>query len=235
MDSRNAQSRQEAHWRSKIGSANDLVEAVGSESLSHKHLRYERLAQVFGAEQRFSVHDIGCGVGHFADFLDEQFPDRDIEYSGSDIMPDYVRLASERRPDRKFILRDILSADGVRPADYVILSGIFHQRGTVSLRDWYDYMASLLLQSWSLARRGLAFNVLSQMADHYHPDNYYPNTQEVLSLVRRRMSRFVQMDATTPLFEDTFIVYRSAAVRGVFPNPEFFRYLSADLERNEEI
>lgn len=234
MDSQQARNRQEAHWKTKLGGTNDLVEAVGSESLSHKRVRYENLARVFGAEQRFSVLDIGCGVGHFADFLDEQFSERDIEYAGSDITPDYVRLASERRPDRKFVLSDILSENDLQPADYVILSGIFHQRGTINLRDWYDYMTTLLLRSWSLARRGLAFNVLSQMADHYHPDNYYPSSLELLSLVQRRMSRFVQVDATTPLFEDTFIIYRSAAVRGAFPNPEFFRYLRADLERDEE-
>jgi SAM-dependent methyltransferase len=47
--------------------------------------------------------DVGCGVGHYADLLDERF-----EYTGADSAPAMVEAARAARPGRRFVVGDVL-------------------------------------------------------------------------------------------------------------------------------
>lgn len=219
--------KQQEHWRQVAQRNAGTVGAVGSESLAHKHLRYAKVSQVFGDEQRFSLHDVGPGVCDYYAYLTQQYPQRAIDYSASEITPEFCSAAAERFPDITVLNRDVLElADVSEQYDFVVLSGVFHQRGDVGHSEWISYMESLVARAFELARMGVAFNVLSPYADFYNPGNYYASLFEVQTFIVRRLSRFFTMDHAYPLFEATFCVYKESYVRTRFPQQGFAKYFS---------
>lgn len=220
---------QRQHWRALAQQHAGTVQAVGSESMVHKHLRYAKLAELFAEEDHFSLHDVGPGVGDFYDWLRTSHPHAEsISYSASEITPEYCEIARKRFPYINFQNRDILSEPVNETYDYVILSGVFHQQGNVSHRQWVDYMQSLLQNAWNIASRGMAFNLISSYADFYKPGNYYANLSEVQLFVVRRLSRFFRLDCDYPLFEGTFFVYRPGYLRQIYKDQELLKYLTRD-------
>ena len=53
---------------------------------------------------RAGVHEIGCGLGDFGEFLRRRFPAAD--YSGSEIMPEFLAVCRRRFPAADFQLRE---------------------------------------------------------------------------------------------------------------------------------
>ena len=159
---------------------------------------------------------------------DTEAETRAIRYSASEITPEYCKIAKEKYPEIEFLNRDLLFEEVKESYDYVVLSGVFHQQGQISQRDWEGYRNALLLKAWSLCTRGVAFNLLSNYTDFYRPGNYYPEMYEVLGFVTRKMSRFVSMDQTTPLFEATYCVYKKEYVSSCYESDILKRYLEND-------
>lgn len=217
---------QRAYWTKMAQAHEDSVQAVGSESMAHKRLRYGKIVRLFEGLRDFSLHDVGAGVGDLYTFIRHHVPDADtIDYSASEITATYCDIAAARFPGVRFMHRNILEERVEESYDFVVLSGVFHQNAGASHREWERYRDSLLEKAWAMARRGIAFNFLSSYADYYNPGNYYANITEVQWFVTRRLSRFFSVDHTSPLFEATVYVYRPSHVRETHPHSEFEKYM----------
>ena len=219
--------RQRHHWKTLAAEHPGTVQAVGSESIAHKYLRYAKLAEIFSQRgpAELSIHDVGCGVGDFYDWLKHSGHDlKQISYSASEITPEYCEIARQRHPEVQFYIRDILAKPVPDRYDYVILSGVFHQQGDVSHRRWVDYMQNLLSAAWGMTNVGMAFNVLTSYADFYKPGNFYADLSELQLFVVRHLSRFFRIDCSYPLFEATFHVYKPSSIKYLYPQNEFQRY-----------
>lgn len=216
------------HWKRKANENVGTVQAVGSESVVHKYLRYEKLSRLFEEESEVTVHDIGAGVGDFYGWLKSSYRGTtNISYSASEITPQYCEIARQRYPDIEFYNRDILSSVVDDRYDYVILSGVFHQLGSVGHGDWIKYMNGLLKVAWSMSNLGIGFNVLTSHADFFKPGNFYADLTELQLFIVRNLSRFYRMDCDYPLFEATFFVRKQSQVKNRYPESEFSRYLGA--------
>ena len=202
---------QRNHWKSMAYSNAGSVAAVGSESLAHKHLRYEKLLALIPDKNNFTLHEVGPGVCDFYGYLKSSYPNASsIVYSASEITSEYCDIARKTYPGIEIYNRDILSGGAAdEKYDYLILSGVFHQLGNASHRHWIEYMQELLLTAWGLTNKALVFNVLTSYADFYKPGNFYANLTELQCYVVRRLSRFLKMDCSYPLFEATISVFRS--------------------------
>ena len=216
---------QQSRWRRTLEGAKDLPTAVGSESLAHKQLRYQRISQVLEGTSGWSIHDVGAGLGDYYAYLLDHSGVSDLRYSGSDLTAEYCRLARERFPDIVFEHRDIRDAPNDELYDLLVLSGIFHQKGDVSNGDWHRYLWSVVDKAYTMCRRAIVFNVLSTYADYYDPELYYADLGELLGLVSRELSRFVTLHADYPLFEATVTVFRVDEVKRRYNVPEVARYL----------
>lgn len=224
-DGRRIINEQKAIWQSLLREHGATVRGAGSESAQHKTHRYERLCAAFGQARSFSVHDVGCGFGDLFAFLNEHFGDAAIEYSGSDIVAASCEQARARHPAVRFEHRDIIDAPNDERYDFVVMSGIFHQRGTASDRDWFEHMTTVIRAGWLRCRKGIIFNVLSQYADYHDARHYYALLHEVQDFILRDLSRFFVVDHASPLFEATFSVFRKSHIASLHPEPVFDRYL----------
>lgn len=110
-----------------------------------------------------SIIDVGCGLGHFADFL----KDRNFQgdYYGTDILNEMVENAQKRNPDLKFKKENIFDC-GNGAYDYVVMSGIF----TVANPTIFQ---SMILEAYRVCKKGVAFNSLSSWATQKDEGEFY--------------------------------------------------------------
>lgn len=209
----------------------DAPMATSSESAAHKLLRFSEIFSLLEPSPGFQVHDIGMGLAGFHDFLAERLGSDSFEYSGSEILNEYVLKCRDRLPQRLFYCRNIADRtenyilDG-EAYDFVVASGVFHQMRRTPIPDWEKYIKAVLRNSFLLARKGLVFNLVSPYVDFYQPGIYYAKISKILDFVSEELSRFFIVRHNCALFEFTVAVYTNDFVKERFTEPEFEKYFA---------
>jgi SAM-dependent methyltransferase len=171
-------------------------------------LRWDRAD---ASTERMSLVDLGCGVGHFYDFLQSQTA-VEVDYTGVDISPAFLKAARSRFPEARFLDLDILEADGPLPQfDYVIANGLLNSRGSVDYVEMWDYAKRLIRAAYSMARRGLAVNVMTKHLDWEREDLFHVAFDDMAAFVRAELSPHFVFRQDYGAFEYTTYVYRSAS------------------------
>ena len=120
--------------------------------------------------------DVGCGLGHFADWLDER--GIALDYTGLDLTPELVAHAERRRRGRRFITGSVVDPAVLPGArfDVVVASGLFATYpggGT-------PWMRHVITRMWHWTDTALAFNSLSTWASVSDPTEFHADPAEVL-------------------------------------------------------
>ena len=144
----------------KVDSFGSGHHAQGWSSRSSQRTRFSALADV-GDLRGASVLDAGCGLGDLYAYFEERKIAADVRYTGLDFTPRMVAHARERFPNVPFVQGDASSPETDLPlADYVLASGLFsHMTGDEAR------VHATICRLWGVARRALAFNVLSTLTD----------------------------------------------------------------------
>lgn len=224
MDIESVTKQQEALFRSLFEKHKGLPDAVASESLAHKELRYSKLCEIFNNESDISIHDIGMGMGHLYEYIFNHHGSKGVEYSGTDIVKEYYDYCVNTYPGVRFCLRNLLTTDVDESYDYVLLSGVFHQIGNTTRREWEQYMYALLEKAFKMARKGVAFNVLSEHVDFYRPGVYYCNLSKLTNFIVDNLSRFYSINHASALFEATVFVFQEQYIHSKHPEAELQKY-----------
>lgn len=136
--------------------------ALSFNSAQTQRARFAALTAVLPAdrEARLSVLDVGCGFADLYGYLREAGY-RHIDYTGVDLMPEFIAQAAARWPEARFAAEDFL-ADGAPAAryDYVLSSGALNVV-TGTHPDHYDFVFGMVSRMYDLAGQGVAFNLLS--------------------------------------------------------------------------
>ncbi|UKJ78095.1 class I SAM-dependent methyltransferase [Azospirillum brasilense] len=169
-----------------------------------QELRFARLLDLVGTDNRGSIAELGCGYGALAAFLRRN--GRPNPYHGVDIAPDMVRAARETHGG----LADVVfeESDAPPPADYVVASGIFNVRFDIPDQEWLGFVQETVAAMAAQARRGIAFNVLTAHSDRdrMDPRLYYASPAELLDWCIRRFGRHVALRHDYGLYEFTLLV-----------------------------
>lgn len=172
------------HYEGLYARHGDSHSALDWGSQAGQQLRFQVLAGI-GDLAGASVLDVGCGLAHFADWLQQRAPS--VRYTGLDIVPALLAAARKRRPDLRLVAGSIQD-DGVLAGesfDYVFASGIFYTYAAGADR----VLQSSVRRMWSLARRGVAFNALGTHAPDQIAGEYYADPQAVLRFCRELSPR----------------------------------------------
>ena len=171
-------------------------------------LRWDRAR---ASTERVSLLDLGSGAGHFYDFLQSQTA-VEVDYTGVDISPAFLEAARSRFPEARFLELDILEADGPLPQfDYVIANGLLNTRGSVDYVEMWDYAKRLIRAAYSMARGGLAVNVMTKHLDWERDDLFHVPFDDMAAFVRAELSPHFVFRQDYAAFEYTTYVYRSAS------------------------
>lgn len=198
-----------AYYEDALAKFGDHPRGVNWRDSGTQNLRFDVLAGVGDLNGR-TVHDVGCGLAHFHDFLSA----RGLHggYIGSDISKEMIAAARRRIGSGVALhVADIL-ADSPAPwmeADYVVNSGIFTVRGAASPDDWWGFVQAMAKRMFEMARVGIAFNVMTSHVDYRDDHLFYLDPGAALAYCVRELNRKVVVRHDYPaLWEYTVYVYR---------------------------
>lgn len=190
--------------------------------------RFDMLSRLFDHEtEPFTVHEIGCSMGDFGDFLRERYPL--ARFSGSDIYAPFVELCRQRFPDGEFFVRDVSEQLPNDRYDYVVTCGTFNILGASPRAEWQAYIYQMLVAMYALTRRGVGLTFLTIYYDpgRNRADLFYQDEKELMDFAIRNLSRHVVLDAMGPLYEYALRVYRPTYIHSLYQQQAFAKYFKA--------
>jgi len=157
----------------------DSYESLDWGSRDGQLRRFAVLASI-GDLDGSTILDVGCGLGHFADWLEAA--GIKATYTGLELTPSLAAALKKRRPDVEVHVGSILSENPLagRTFDYVFASGVFYTYH----RDAYAALRAGISHMWRSAGKGVAFNSLSSWADHQEAEEFYADPSQTLAIVR---------------------------------------------------
>lgn len=150
-------------------------EAVGWGSSASQQCRFRVLTCVTENLQGVSILDVGCGLGHFARYLQEN--NVQCNYLGVDHLPEMVSRARKNHPNLLFQTGDIDSLPESKKFDYAFASGIF----TFST---FELMQETIRKIFLQTRYAFAFNSLSGWAQEKEAGEFYADPLSTLHFCR---------------------------------------------------
>lgn len=170
-----------------------------------QNLRFEQLAKIFGRDNSFSVNDIGCGYGAFADFLTERY--EKFTYTGIDIAAEMITAAHEKYKNIQY-LSFVNAAKPQHVADYAVASGIFNVSQERADEEWLNYIEGTLAILDKFSVRGFSFNCLTSYSDKDKMRKYlyYANPCYFFDLCKKKYSCHVALLHDYGLYEFTMLV-----------------------------
>ena len=175
-------------------------------------LRYEVMLGVIDhpAGEPVELLDVGCGLAHLYEYMQRKPRGRAITYTGLDISPAMLEAARAKHPEITFYEVDLME-DGVDLPrfDYVVMNGVFTLKAELTQDAMLAYWQEMLARVFPLARRGIAFNVMSPIVD-WERDDLFHVPFETLTRVVSGLSRRFVIRHDYPLYEYTTYVFRDA-------------------------
>jgi SAM-dependent methyltransferase len=200
-----------AHYEDCLDRHGDSHLGVDWPNVRDAEIRYRVMLDVIARRDApATLLDFGCGAGHLLEFIRRSGWGA-IDYRGLDASAKFVDLCRGKFPGVTFYCRDILEdSTGIEPADYVVMNGVLTERCGVSESAMLEYMETLLMAAWPLARKGMAFNVMSAQVDWKRDDLFHVPFDTMASLVKARLSRHFHFRQDYGLYEFTTYVYHEA-------------------------
>lgn len=178
-------------------------------SRDNLQIRYRNMLAVMknSAAKKHSLLDVGCGyAGLFAYACEHNIQ---LDYTGLDISEDMINWAIEHyAKSAQFIHDDIYNLDINNKYDYVICNGILTQKLDVSESDMDAYSKDMIKIMFSIARTGVAFNMMTTHVNYFADNLFYKNPVEMFSWCVSELSPYVKIDHSYPLYEYTMYVYK---------------------------
>jgi SAM-dependent methyltransferase len=139
--------------------------------------RFDVMLDLLGrdANQPVVLCDLACGTGELVAHLRRRGMTH-VTYRGIDRSELALAHARRKFPGETFIGLDITAPGADLRAlecDYLVICGLFTRKGAVSSQEMWAFMEAVLGRVWPLARRGLAFNVMSTAVDWQRDDLFH--------------------------------------------------------------
>jgi SAM-dependent methyltransferase len=208
MSSSDILRQQARHWGETVQRHGANWRGVDYSNAERVELCFRQLTGIWNQPGPASVLDFGCGYGALLGWLRGHGFDV-ARYQGFDVAEPMLAQARELHgtvPGATFTGAD---AD-LEPADYVVCAGIFNVKLDADAADWHRHVVATLDRVWPLARRGLAFNILTSYSDpdRMRPDLYYADPCWFFDHCKRHYSRQVALLHDYGAYEFTMHVRR---------------------------
>ena len=197
----------ERHYRECFSVHGATPKGVDWRDDATANIRYARMLAVIEmkAGEIPTVLDVGCGYGGLLGYA--RLNGVALNYIGIDVVAGMIEEARKAYPDARFIHGDVLTATFDTPADYVVCNGILTQKLDFADGAMNEFAQRLIVRMFSIARRGVAFNMMSSFVNFIVPNLYYKNPAETVAFCLSNLSRHVKIDHSYGLYEYTTYAY----------------------------
>ncbi len=191
----------------------DSSRSVGyTKSATEAQERYALMLEVVRErDAEITLLDLGCGLAHMLDHIENRSDPPGIRYTGRDVSAAYIEAARRRHPQADLDVLDVLRSDAsLAQYDYVVMNGLFNWRGNLSARTMKRYWERMTIVAFAHARRGIAFNVMSTIVDWRRDDLFHLPFDVLARSVAKNLSRHFVVRHDYQAYEYTTYVYRAA-------------------------
>ena len=169
--------------------------------------RHQLMLNVLPDNQSVSVLDIGSGLGHTYDYLQQSGRSGDT-YTGIDLSQKFVDICIEKYPGIEFICGSVNDETLDIPAhDYSILSGLFTSRGDASHEEYWEFCKATIASAARLSQRGFVFNATTKFVEWERDDLFHLEIEPLLTFLHENISRHFSVRHDYGLYEFTTYVY----------------------------
>jgi SAM-dependent methyltransferase len=199
------------HYESCLRAHGDNHRGVDWPNADDARTRYRVMLEVLRQSATTPVRllDLGCGASHLYEYLREtqRF---DIDYTGLDLSPEFVRLCRQKFPNRPYLCVDVLDpAASVPEFDFVVMNGVFTEKRSLSFDEMWRYVQAMLMRAFELASVGMAFNVMSKHVDWERDDLFHVPLDVLAEFLTRCVSRHYVIRNDYGLYEYAVYVYHN--------------------------
>jgi SAM-dependent methyltransferase len=196
------------HYEGCFAKHGDTPQGVDWPNAHDAEKRYAVMADLFAnASQGDQVLDLGCGAGHFLEFLQANKLDQKVHYSGLDLSESFIAHCKAKFPSHSWYVADLLKED-LDPVDWVVMNGVFTERVNLSFEEMLTFWKRLVQRAFTHARKGIAFNVMSSQVDWQRDDLFHLPMDTMAAFVVEHLSRHTVIRRDYGLYEYTVYVYR---------------------------
>jgi ubiquinone/menaquinone biosynthesis C-methylase UbiE len=157
--------------------------------------RIQRLFDAANVREGDSVLDAGCGYGGMLEWC--RHTGKNVDYFGIDISSSMILAAKKKFPgdSARFAVSDLLEyKPGPASVDWVLINGVFSQLLGGTRRDRDTFLSESLSSLIRIARKGVAFNVMSTFVNWQADNLYYRNPAELLAWIQLTFGSRVRID-----------------------------------------
>lgn len=194
------------YYRDKLRQFGSSAEGMDWKNGDTQYLRFEIIARYIDFSGNLSLLDVGCGNGEFLSFVQKK--NLSINYTGIDVVPEMVAMTNERFGKGTAITGELSVLNQDDLFDYVIASGTFNAKLSVSDDAWREYFYENILSMFNHSKRGIIFNCMTSFVDYTYDRLYYPTAKELSEFAVKNLSRKFIIDHSYPLYEQTVAIYK---------------------------
>jgi SAM-dependent methyltransferase len=171
------------------------------------NIRYQVMLEVIANSEEISLLDFGCGASHLYQYiLDNNI--KNIKYSGLDLSEKFITLSKIKFPQNIFYCQDILENNTLPEFDYIAMNGVFTEKRELSFDDMFIYFKRLVKEIFTIAKIGIAFNVMSKQVDWEREDLFHLSFDDLAWYLKKEISRNFIIRNDYGLYEYTVYVYK---------------------------
>lgn len=172
-------------------------------------LRFRAIDPFIGAGPR-SVFDYGCGLGYLREYLKGHIGN--LEYTGVDIMPEFLNACRAKFPDSEF-----LQLEPQHPLtgayDVVFSSGVFNLQTHRDPQQSKAYAFDRIQSLFQITKDVLICDFMSALVDFQQPGAQHFSPAELSEFCYANLGRRFQIRHDLLPYEMTLIVWRDQAIK----------------------
>jgi SAM-dependent methyltransferase len=162
---------------------------------------FDALARIEGFESDDSVADIGCGFADFCSYLSES--GWSGNYSGYDLVPEFIKEAKRRFEQHSFFEGDFLNLSEVKRHDWFVASGTFN----VKFNQIENFTERMIEKMFANCDKGIAFNAITDYVNYEVPNLAYNSPQKLFDFCKS-LTPFVTLRHDYYQWQFTIYMYK---------------------------
>lgn len=196
-----------SYYTRKLREKGDGAEGMDWRDRASQYLRFDRLLAFMHQVPGSSLLDVGCGSGELLAFC--RSSGWKPSYLGIDVSEEMVEASNRRFGEGTATTATVAELARLgRSFDHVVASGTFNVRQATPEEEWRRFFHRSVAEMFAVARRSVAFNIMSSCVDYRYDHLFYADVGEMAELAARCGTRRFLIDHSYPLFEMTVTLLR---------------------------
>lgn len=164
----------------------------------------------FISKDKFCILDFGCGLAHLRIYLEKNYPNK-FEYTGADIVDDFIRENRKNFSNDKFILINTAS-DINEHYDHIVSSGAFNMLYVNDVQEHKKRVFGILTELFSKTNVSLSVNFMTDAVDFIQTGAYHQNIKELYDFVFADLTKRIVIDQSYMPYEFTITLFKDQTI-----------------------